>query len=288
MIVESAPAKINLYLHIGPKRRDGLHDLASLFVFAEKGDVIHCEESDDFTLDITGPFAKALSGSRREDNLVWRAGEALQDFAGESRGAAITLEKNLPIASGVGGGSADAAAALRALIRLWGIDISAAALERIAFSLGADVPACLARTPVNVTGAGEKLGLGPQLPPLWCCLVNPRVAMPTGPVFRAFDGANPSPASPETIVFDGPDYNALMAALAKTRNDLEPFACERAPVIRDVLTMLREAPGAMIARMSGSGATCFALFSSAQAASRVQQKAHARGWWAMASPLHVR
>lgn len=288
MIVESAPAKINLYLHIGPLRPDGLHDLASLFVFAKDGDEIRAEKSSKLSLDIAGPYANALAGAAVEDNLVWRAATGLQDYAGVKTGAAITLEKRLPVAAGVGGGSADAAAALRALVRLWHIDISDAALAGLAFSLGADVPACLARAPVNVSGAGEKLKPGPSLPPLWCCLVNPRVSMPTGPVFRGFDDANPAPSHPVAINLPAAGYEALTGALKRTRNDLEPYACSRAPVIRDVLSTLADAPGALIARMSGSGATCFALFSSGTAAKRARNKAQGRGWWAMASPLHVR
>lgn len=288
MIVESAPAKINLYLHIGPLRPDRLHDLASLFVFAKDGDEIRAEKSSKLSLDIAGPYANALAGAAVKDNLVWRAAIGLQDYAGVKTGAAIMLEKRLPVAAGVGGGSADAAAALRVLVRLWNIDISDVALARLAFSLGADVPACLARSPVNVSGAGEKLEQGPSLPPLWCCLVNPRVSMPTGPVFRAFDNANPAPSHPVVISLPTAGYEALTSALKCTRNDLEPYACSRAPVIRDVLSTLADAPGALMARMSGSGATCFALFSSGTAAMRARNKAQGRGWWAMASPLHVR
>ncbi len=288
MIVESAPAKINLYLHIGPVRGDGLHDLASLFVFAKDGDIVRAEKSHSLTLAITGPYADELSGGRKEENLVWRAAQLLQARAGVAAGAALTLEKNLPVAAGVGGGSADAAAALRALVRLWDLNISDAALRALAFTLGADVPACLVRAPVNVSGAGEKLTAGPHLPPLWCCLVNPRVPMPTGPIFRAFDTAIMAPATPVMAAISNTDYAAFVVSLEKTRNDLEPFAGERAPVIRDVLRNLQAAPGALIARMSGSGATCFALFASEAAAVRAAQKAASQSWWAMASPLHVR
>jgi 4-diphosphocytidyl-2-C-methyl-D-erythritol kinase len=288
MIAESAPAKINLYLHIGPLRPDGLHELASLFVFAEGGDEIRAEKSSGLSLQITGPYAPALAGEPIENNLVLRAAKSLQDHADIKSGAAITLEKSLPVAAGVGGGSADAAAALRALIQLWNIDISEATLARIAFKLGADVPACLARAPVNVSGAGEKLELGPRLPPLWCCLVNPGVPMPTGPVFRAFDRGNPAPQKPAVIRMQTAGYETLVDALSNSRNDLESYACDHAPVIRDVISMLAAAPGALLARMSGSGATCFSLFSSGAAATRAARKATGKGWWAMASPLHVR
>ncbi|WP_425410902.1 4-(cytidine 5'-diphospho)-2-C-methyl-D-erythritol kinase [Hyphococcus sp.] len=288
MIAETAPAKINLYLHVGPLRSDGLHELASLFVFTEDGDRVWASQSDALTLRVTGPFGGQIKTVKNEDNLVWRAAELLRNETGVSHGAAITLEKNLPVAAGVGGGSSDAAAALRALIKLWSIEISDAVLSRLAFSLGADVPACLRRAPVNVSGAGEHLEKGPHLPPLWCCLMNPGVAMPTGPVFRAFDTAHSSPPPPQTMRLHNPDYASLVSALEKTRNDLEPFALEYAPIIHEVISILRRTPGALAARMSGSGATCFALFSSAAASIRAQANARARGWWAMASRLHVR
>lgn len=288
MIAEIAPAKINLYLHVGPLRRDRLHALASLFVFAKDGDVIRVEPAKTLSLRVEGPFANALKDLPPEKNLVFRAAQRLALAAGGAEGAAIVLEKNLPVAAGVGGGSADAAAALRALMKLWRAGIGDAALARLAFSLGADVPACLARAPVNVSGAGEILSRGPSLPPLWVCLVNPRVAMPTGPVFRAFDRATPEPPNPVCDPFRASTYAMLRAAMARTRNDLEPFAVARAPVVREAIETLAAAPGAIAARMSGSGATSFALFSSREAAARAAAGARSRGWWAMASALHVR
>ncbi|PQA87817.1 4-(cytidine 5'-diphospho)-2-C-methyl-D-erythritol kinase [Hyphococcus luteus] len=288
MIAETAPAKVNLYLHIGPVRRDGLHDLASLFIFAEDGDVIRVEPANDISLAIEGPFADALKNLPPEANLVFRAAQKLARKCGVETGAAITLEKNLPVAAGVGGGSADAAAVLRALVKLWSLEIGEAALSRLGFSLGADVPACLARAPVHVTGAGEILEKGPVLPALWICLVNPGVDMPTGPVFRAFDAGVPAPATPVCDPFRAVNYTQVKAAMARTRNDLEAFAIERAPVIRDAIDALAQAPGALAARMSGSGATCFALFPSREGAVRAAAALQARGWWAMASALHVR
>lgn len=288
MIAETAPAKVNLYLHVGPLRRDGLHDLASLFVFAEGGDVIRVEPAKTLSLAVTGPFAPVLKDLPPEKNLVFRAARLLAERCGVRAGAAITLEKNLPVAAGVGGGSADAAAALRALQRLWRATIGEAALSRLAFTLGADVPACLARAPVNVAGAGEILSKGPALPPLWICLVNPRVEMPTGPIFRAFDRAVRAPAKPVCDAFRVMNYAMLREAMARTRNDLEPFAMARAPVVRRAIDALAAAPGAIAARMSGSGSTCFALFSSRESAARAAAAARACGWWAMASALHVR
>lgn len=288
MIVETAPAKINLYLHVGPLRRDGLHDLASLFVFAKDGDLVRVEPADTLSLKVAGPFAASLNDLQPEDNLVFRAAKKLADHCGVEKGASITLEKHLPVAAGVGGGSADAAAVLRALVRLWDVGISDTALTDIAFSLGADIPACLARSPVNVSGAGEVLSCGPVLPPLWTTLVNPRVAMPTGPIFRAFDEARPDPRTPHCAAMPVANYAALTTLVAGTCNDLEPFAVQRAPVIRYVIDRLGAEPGAIAARMSGSGATCFGLFASPAGARRAANRARARGWWAMASALHVR
>ncbi|MEX6633123.1 4-(cytidine 5'-diphospho)-2-C-methyl-D-erythritol kinase [Hyphococcus lacteus] len=288
MIVENAPAKINLYLHIGPVRSDGLHDLASLFAFTEKGDVIRVENSRSLSLKISGPFSHLLKDLPPENNLVLRAARALAAHTGTEHGAKITLGKNLPIAAGIGGGSADAAATLRALVKLWHLDISDASLASIAFTLGADIPACLARAPVNVSGAGEVLTKGPMLPPLWACLVNPRVEMPTGPIFQAFDRAHKNPPAADLIPLATTNYNLLHSGLKSARNDLEPFAQKHAPVIGNVVDMLAGMPGALISRMSGSGATCFALFSSKMSAERASQRAHSFGWWALASRLHVR
>ena len=285
MISEAAPAKINLFLHVGPARADGLHAISSLFVFAEAGDKLCAAPAQDLSLCVTGPFADALSGLPTEDNLVFKAAALLRAEFDIADGAALRLEKNLPVAAGVGGGSADAAAALRALIRLWDIEISQHALAALAFRLGADVPACLRRAPVAVAGAGEVLSPGPALPTLWACLANPGADMPTGPVFGDFDAAHPSPPPPQTPALRAPTYEALAAFMNASRNDLEPFAVARAPKIATVIKFLQDRPGALAARMSGSGATSFALFSSEAAAQRCAAAAKARGWWAMASRI---
>lgn len=285
-VAEVAPAKVNLFLHVGPTRADGLHELASLFVFAADGDVVEAEPADGLHLAVTGPFAAALKPFPVESNLVWRAALALQSACGVRRGAALTLRKRLPVAAGVGGGSSDAAAALRALVRLWELDVSPHLLRRIAFRLGADVPACLSAAPVYVGGAGERIMPGPKLPPLWLCLVNPRVETPTGPVFRAFDAAHPSPLSPSlprvTRLATPTDVAAYLEA---TRNDLEPFAVRRKSVIGAARDFVAECSGARLARMSGSGATVFGLFADGAGASRAAQAAKAKGWWA--SPTRV-
>lgn len=286
MICETAPAKINLWLHVGPVRADGLHAIESLFVFAEDGDIVSAAPSSDMTLTVKGAFAPALSDFPVEDNLVFKAAAVLREAARVKQGAALTLDKRLPVAAGIGGGSADAAAALRALVRLWRLDISEATLARLAFSLGADVPACLARAPVFVGGAGEELALGPRLPPLWACLVNPRVETPTGPVFRAFDLENPSPAAalrfrPSRLATLG----EVKRAFSASRNDLEPYAARRQNIIGVARKFLAESPGAIFSRMSGSGATVFALYGNRPAAVRAARRAAAKGWWALATKI---
>lgn len=286
MIREVAPAKINLWLHVGPVRADGLHAIESLFAFAEDGDIVSAAPARQVTLAVEGPFASALSGFPVKNNLVFKAALALKEAARVKQGAALILDKRLPVAAGIGGGSADAAAALRALVRLWRLDISEAMLARIAFSLGADVPACLARAPVYVGGAGEDIAPGPSLPPLWACLVNPRVETPTGPVFRAFDLENPAPAPPLRL---RPSRFATMGdvkrAFAASRNDLELHAARRQKIIGVVRKFLAESPGAIFSRMSGSGATVFALYGNKPAAARAARRAAAKGWWALATRL---
>lgn len=285
-VVEIAPAKINFYLHVGPVRADGLHDLASLFVFAADGDRITAAPARDISLTIEGPYAPALSRFPVETNLVFRAARALQAASGATSGAAISLDKRLPIAAGVGGGSADAAATLRALAALWDVSLPTETMRRLAFSLGADVPACLSRRPVYVGGAGERVAPGPVLPPLWVCLVNPRVETPTGPIFRAFDRANPSPPPPARPTPSRiASLGALSDFLSSTRNDLEPFAILRNSVIGLARDFVAGCPGARFARMSGSGSTVFGLFSDGVSAIRAARAASARGWWALAAPI---
>lgn len=285
MIVEVAPAKINLYLHVGGLRRDRLHDLESLFVFADAGDLVSVEPSHRLSLKIVGPFAAPLLREPAERNLVMRAARMLQERTGIAAGARILLDKRLPIASGIGGGSSDAAAALRALIRLWRVEISLSELKRLAFSLGADVPACLDRRPVYVGGAGETIAPGPVLPPLWTCLTNPNAPMPTGPAFRAFDAANPKPLNPLRVGVSGRDYAEITRLMENSRNDLEPIAIGRHCVIELAVGRMAGRPGALAARMSGSGATVFGLFSSAVAAQRAAQEMAGRNWWSMSARI---
>tara|TARA_R100000501_G_scaffold12618_1_gene23257 strand:+ start:31425 stop:32297 length:873 start_codon:yes stop_codon:yes gene_type:complete len=276
---EIAYAKLNLALHVRNRREDGYHDIETLFAFCADGDVLRVSPSDDLTLDMEGPFAAVLAGDA--DNLVLRAAHILAEACGERRGAALTLDKRLPVASGIGGGSADAAAALRLLNRHWGLNWSLSRLAEIGFSLGADVPACVHSVAVRGEGVGERLDPGARLTDLTdlpVLLVNPLTEVSTAAVFRNWDGVD------RGALGGGP---ALPTALAG-RNDLAAPARKIAPVIDDVLNMLEAAPGATLVRMSGSGATCFALFESGAArdAAQTAVRSQAPEWWSMASHLH--
>jgi 4-diphosphocytidyl-2-C-methyl-D-erythritol kinase len=270
---EYAPAKINLHLHVVGRRADGYHLLDSLVVFAGIGDRLTVSPSDRLTLSLTGPFAAGLAAEA--DNLVLRAARALAGRAGVQAGAALTLEKNLPIASGIGGGSADAAAALRLLSRFWGLDSGLP--EQLAARLGADVPVCVLGAPALMSGIGEILAPAPALPDVGIVLVNPGVAVSTPSVFRVRTGEFSDPARfPD---HGWPDAGSLATSLLATRNDLEPPARLLSPVIGDVLDALAAIPGCVLARMSGSGATCFGLFATPQAAETAARMISRDGWW---------
>lgn len=285
-VTEIARAKINLFLHVGGVRADGLHDLFSVFVFADYGDLISLTPANDIELTIDGQFSEALKDTPPQDNLIWRAAFGLQELTGHTSGVAINLEKRLPIAAGIGGGSADAAAALRGLIRLWDLAVPADALHDLAFTLGADVPACLQQSPIAISGAGEIVNPGPVLGDFWVCLINPNIPMPTGPVFKAYDVANQNPPAPNLDISDNyATKDTLKELFAKTRNDLEAPARALAPVIDQVLMMLTDQPGAIAARMSGSGATCFGFFENEIDAGAAARAAEAKGWWSAAAPV---
>ena len=274
-VVETAYAKINVALHVRARRADGYHALESLFVFARDGDRITASENDDGEIDLTidGPFAEGLDTG--PSNLVVRAARALQSYLGTDRGAALHLAKALPVASGIGGGSADAAATLRLLVRLWDARIGRDELAALALDLGSDVPACLDSVTQMVAGRGETLlphhvdGLD-GMPML---LVNPGVSLSTAAVFAGWDRQDKG-------ALDGSSLDAL---IARGRNDLEVPARRIAPVIDDVLLALGEAEGVRLARMSGSGATCFALFEepAAMAAAAAMLRAAHHDWWIM-------
>jgi 4-diphosphocytidyl-2-C-methyl-D-erythritol kinase len=252
---EPAPAKVNLSLLVTGRRPDGYHLLDSLVAFGPAADIVHGAVAPGLSLRLEGPFAAGLRAE--PDNLVLRAARALANWAGRPAGAALVLEKHLPVASGIGGGSADAAAALRLLCRLWEVDPGERALADIALGLGADVPVCLASRPARMTGIGEVLSPLPTLPMCGVLLANPGIAVATADVFRARVG----PFSPAmTGILAWPDAAALAATLAGSGNDLEAPAMAVSPAIGPVLAALRALPGCLLARMSGSGATCFALF----------------------------
>lgn len=277
-----ARAKVNLYLHITGKRADGYHLLDSLIVFADAGDAITAAESERVSLSIDGPFAAGLETG--PENLVLRAAAGLQELAGTRRGAAVRLTKNLPIASGIGGGSADAAATLRLLGALWRVAPSEAALMELAARLGADVPVCLAGRPSFVGGVGEEITPAGDLPACWLLLVNPRVATPTPAVFKARRGAFSAAARWHAAPRG---FAELAAHLASARNDLTEAAISVTPRIEEVLSAIRDLPGCALARLSGSGATCFGLFADEAAAqgALARMRASQPGWWSIAAPL---
>jgi len=280
-----APAKVNLYLHVVGRRPDGYHLLDSLIAFADIGDRVTATLSDTLSLTVGGPEAAALA-NLGDDNLVLRAARLLADAGepGGATGAALHLEKTLPVASGIGGGSSDAAATLRVLDGLWQSRLPAAELAALALRLGADVPACLAAQPVWVGGVGEQLEPVADLPPAGIVLANPRRALPTAAVFRQRRG--PFAASGRFTAMPA-DAAGLAAMLARRRNDLTEAALTLVPEIAAVLDRLAGLPGSLLARMSGSGATCFALFADRAAALQAAADlTHAEaGWWSAGGAL---
>lgn len=286
-----APAKVNLYLHVGPPKQNGRHDLDSLVVFtgSSAADHLTVEPAADLTLEVSGPFAAAAGGV--EDNLVLQAAHALRSAAGVRQGARIQLKKWLPVAAGIGGGSSDAATALHLLTDLWQVDPAFAA--GLAPGLGGDVPVALEGKPSLMRGEGERVLPFPVLPAIYAVLVNPGVPCPTGPVFRDHDAAGGGAGFTE--IDPPPEFTGareLAGWLGLQRNDLESPAIARVPEIGAVLEFLRAQPGALLARMSGSGATCFALFEALAFAERAtavlasrQDTAH---WWSAASRLGAR
>ena len=277
----TAPAKINLYLHVLGRRADGYHELDSLVMFADVGDTLAVRAAPDRdhpSLALDGPFAAALADEPPAGNLVVRAALALAAALGRPPAVAITLTNRLPVASGIGGGSADAAACLRALIRLWQVPADHPALGELAAGLGADVPVCLAGRAAYFGGIGDRLDPAPPLPDCPALLVNPGVPVPTPAVFRARSG----PFSAPGRLAGAPDgVRALAAELGRRTNDLTRAALSVAPIIAGVLAALEGSAGCLLARLSGSGATCFALYpdhDTAAAAAANLAVGHP-GWW---------
>ncbi|AMY67416.1 4-(cytidine 5'-diphospho)-2-C-methyl-D-erythritol kinase [Frigidibacter mobilis] len=272
---EFAPAKVNLALHVTGQRADGYHLLDSLVVFAGVGDRLTAEPAEGLSLDVTGPRAEGVPTG--PENLVMRAARLLDP----GRGARLVLDKHLPAAAGIGGGSSDAAAALRALARLWGLPLPAAGATAV---LGADVPVCLDPRPRRMAGIGDVLSEVPPLPPAWLVLVNPGVPVPTPAVFRALARKDGTPLPPLPVCTDAPSLAALLRGM---RNDLEPPARGLQPRVTEALAALGAQPGCLLARMSGSGATCFGLFArEAQAQGAATALALSRpGWWVRAARM---
>jgi 4-diphosphocytidyl-2-C-methyl-D-erythritol kinase len=263
---EIAAAKLNLALHVRGRLPDGRHAIETVFAFCIDGDRLSAEPGDALALDTTGPFAADLANE--SDNLVLRAARALAESASVSRGAALALDKRLPVASGIGGGSADAAAALRLLTSLWRIDPKHA--ERVAPELGSDVPACLLSLPMRGEGAGDELtpiDLS-DISGTPVLLVNPRVPLSTAEVFARWDGED----------------QGRLDDWREGRNDLEQAAISIVPQIGSVLGWFQAQQGATFVRMSGSGATCFALFESEEARDRAADGVP-REWWRLATFL---
>lgn len=286
-----APAKINLFLHVTGRRDDGYHNLESLVVFAQDPaacDRVTATPADAISLAIEGPQAAHLTAAG-DDNLVLRAAALLQPMnlqTGGARGAALTLSKTLPVASGIGGGSSDAAAALHCLRALWQIALDDDAISRAALKLGADVPACLYGRAVLMQGIGEQFSAPPSLPPFWLVLVNPGVALATRDVFAALAGQFGPPREGFAALERRAESAADLAILLRARrNDLEAPARFLAPEIDPVLAALKAQAGCLLARMSGSGATCFGLFATqkdADFAARNIGRAQPK-WWVAAT-----
>jgi 4-diphosphocytidyl-2-C-methyl-D-erythritol kinase len=275
-----APAKVNLYLHVTGKREDGYHLLDSLVVFAGVGDDLTIEEADTLSLSLDGPNAGPLAAD--PDNLVLKAARLLAAEAGISPQAKLALTKRLPVASGIGGGSADAAAALRGLLELWKLSPAADDLARIALKLGADVPVCLKGRPVFVGGVGEFLDPVPRLPACWLVLVNPGIPLATPAVFKARQGGF---AKAGRFTKSPANAKAFAELLAKRHNGLTEAAIAVVPEVAGVLEAIAVTKGCLLSRMSGSGATCFGLYADKPSAERAAAWLTRPGWWVAAAEL---
>ena len=284
-----APAKINLFLHVGDRRADGYHNLLSLAVFADIGDWLALAPSNALSLRLTGPFAAALANDA--GNLVLKAARALADWAAANgftaTGVELTLEKNLPIASGIGGGSSDAAAALLMLAAHWTLPIGIDKLRELGLALGADVPVCLDARPTLMSGIGEILRPAPELPPFALVLVNPGVGVPTA---RIFKGLRTRTGTADPKPFTGATAHDLALWLDHLSNDLAAPAIDIAPVITHVEAAITATENCLLARMSGSGATCFGMYATHDQASNAAEalaKAHP-DWWVRAARTYAR
>lgn len=285
-----APAKINLFLHIVGRREDGHHELESIFAFADVGDRVSITRADAFSLSLSGPYAGDLGKSYAGDseNLVLRAAKLLAGSLGSSAfPVKLELEKNLPVAAGIGGGSADAAASLRGLLALWGARPPADIMQDLVLALGADVPACLDSVTSRVTGIGEIVKPCPApVAPLHAVLVNPHVQLSTAAVFARYQ-ADASGLSDHLEKWPDRSDQGIVDALTRCRNDLSDAAVGEAPVVAQVLEELKILHGCRLARMSGSGATCFGLFDNRSAAAQAARELTGNhpDWWVKATVL---
>ncbi len=279
-----ARAKINLTLQVLGRREDGYHELVSLVAFARSGDALEFEPNAELGLAVDGPFASALSG----DNLIIAAAQAAKTLKPGVKLGHFRLIKELPVAAGLGGGSADAAAALRLIARANAGKLAAADLASLARELGSDVSVCLGSEPALIAGRGEKVMRVQGFPPCAVLLANPRVSLATAPVYAALRAARlAAPPEPVKVPDFGRDFEALVAYLLPRGNDLEGPAAGLVSAIREVLAALIALPAARIARLSGSGPTCFALFATYDEAGRAAttlSKSHP-DWWITASGL---
>ncbi len=257
-----APAKINLFLHVGPLGEDGFHPLCSLMSFADVGDTISIAAADHPDFEVDGPFAAGLAGDDG-DNLVMRAARALQSrIGGPQPPFRLLLTKALPVAAGLGGGSSDAGAALKLVRNALQLPVSDEELMAMAAELGADGAACFAARPLIAEGRGEVLSPAPEAPPIDAVLANPGVACPTGAVYRAYDQIGLGDAKRPPLPDRFEDAQDMAAFLSFCRNDLEAPAASLVPEVEETLSILRAEPETLLARLSGSGATCFALCAS--------------------------
>lgn len=279
-----ARAKINLFLHVRNRRSDGFHTLESMVAFPVYGDSVSVKPASQLSLSIGGKFAQNLGGG--SDNLVMAAAQAIVTRFRPSSGADMHLEKRLPVAAGIGGGSADAGAALRLLARHWHIT-DQSALAEIAISLGADAPMCLAQQPAMIGGIGEQLTPPPSFPAFWVVMINPRVPVLTAQVFGALTNRENPPGPDAPSAFDDP--GAMAEWLSLQRNDLESPARLICPAIDDVLNALSSRKDCLLARMSGSGATCFGIFATGQSADLAAAELQRRqpDWWVVAAPVEA-
>lgn len=280
-----AHAKLNLFLHVTNKLANGFHSLDSMIGFSAYGDRLRLDPSDQFRLSYSGPFAETLSRQSGTD-LVEKAAHAYAEACGCSPAISLHLEKNLPIASGIGGGSADAAAVLKGLSHYWGA-LPAEKLQQIALSLGADVPMCLSGKAAIARGIGEELTILPAFPKLSLLLVNPMIQIPTPAIFKARQGAFTPDINLNDIPAEFDTEDRLLSFLDKTDNDLAPPAIQLAPEIQNVLSALSQQSDCLLARMSGSGATCFAFFSDPTQCHKAELalKQEYPSWWFQRSEL---